>query len=92
MLLEENPDYEVCYYENTKECLEALLRKEAGMVIQNSHRVSYLMQKPEYADKLVIVPGIEHGNDIRIVGMEDQQMLINIINKSIRNISYNEIN
>ena len=92
LLLEENPDYEVQYYENTKECLEALLNKDAGMVIQNSHRVSYLMQKPEYNDKLAIVPGAEHGNDIRIVGTEDKEMLIEIINKSIRTINYNEIN
>ena len=92
LLVEENPDYEIKYYEDTKSCLEALKKKEAGIVIQNSHRVSYLMQKPEYADKLAIVPGVEHGNDIRIVAPENQEMLINIINKSIRSISNNEIN
>lgn len=92
LLVEENPNYEIQYYEDTKSCLEALKKKEAGIVIQNSYRVSYLMQKPEYADKLAIVPGVEHGNDIRIVAPENQEMLINIINKSIRSISNNEIN
>ena len=92
LLLKENPNYEIKYFEDAKSCLEALKNKEAGIVIQNSHRVSYLMQKPEYADKLAIVPGVEHGNDIRIVAPENQEVLINIINKSIRSISNNEIN
>ena len=91
LLLEENPDYEVKYFEDVKSCLEALVNKEAGMVIQNSHRVSYLMQKPEYADKLAIVPGIDHGSDVCIVASEDQEMLINIINKAIHHISDDEI-
>lgn len=90
-LLEENPDYEVKYFEDTKACFEALINKEAGIVIQNSHRVSYLMQKPEYADKLVVVPGADHENDVCLVGMEDQQMLIDIINKAIHHISDAEI-
>ena len=92
MLLEENPDYEVKYFENTKECLEALVHKEAGMAIQNSHRTSYLMQKPEYAEKLAVVPGIDHENEVCLVAKEEQQLLIDIINKAIHHISYEEIN
>ena len=92
LLLEENPDYEVKYYEDVKACLEALIDKEAGMVIQNSHRVSYLMQKPEYADKLVVVPGKDHGSEVCLVGTADQEMLINIIDKAIHHISDAEIN
>ena len=92
MLLEENPDYEVKYFENTKECLEALIHKEAGMTIQNSHRTSFLMQKPEYAEKLAIVPGDDHGSDVCIVAPDEQKMLIQIINKAIHHITYEEIN
>ena len=92
LLLEENPDYEMKYFEDVKACLEALVNKEAGMVIQNNHRVSYLMQKPEYADKLAIVPGVDHGSDVCIMATDDQAMLINIINKAIHHISYEEIN
>lgn len=87
MLLKENPDYEVKYFEDTKSCFEALVNKEAGMVIQNSHRASYLMQKPEYAEKLVVVPGMDHGNDVRLVAMEEQQILIDILNKAIHHIT-----
>ena len=64
ILLEENPDFEVRYFEDAKACFEALIHKQAGMVIQNSYRASFLMQKPEYADKLTVVPGIDHGNDV----------------------------
>ena len=92
LLLEENPDYEIKYFEDVKTCLEALLNKQAGIVIQNSLRVSYLMQKPEFADKLAIVPGVNHGSDVCIAAREDQEMLINIINKTIQHISDSEFN
>ena len=92
LLLEENPDYEVKYFEDAKSCFEALVNKEAGMVIQNSHRASYLMQKPEYAEKLVVVPGADHGNDVRIVAMQEQQLLIGILNKAMHHITYAEFN
>lgn len=92
LLLEENPDYEVKYFEDAKSCFEALINKEAGMVVQNSQRASYLMQKPEYADKLVVVPGVDHGNDVCIVATEEYEKLINIINKAIHHITDDEIN
>ena len=92
MLIEENPDYEVQYFDDAKSCFEALINKEVGIVIQNSHRASYLMQKPEYADKLAVVPGIDHGNEVCLVAPEEQQMLIDIVNKAIHHISEDEIN
>ena len=92
MLLEENPNYEVKYFPDAKACFETLINKEAGMVIQNSHRASYLMQKPEYTEKLTVVPGIDHGNEVCIMATGDQQMLINVINKAIHHISDAEIN
>ena len=92
ILLDENPNYEVKYFENAKACFEALIDKKAGLVIQNSHRASYLMQKPEYMDKLTVVPGIDHENDVCLVAPQDQQMLINVINKAIHHITDAEIN
>ena len=92
IILEENKGYKVCYYSNVKECLEALLREEVDLVIQNTHRVSYLMQKPEYAEKLMEVSGVNHSNAICIVAPADQEMLINIINRAIHHISNDEIN
>ena len=91
LLLEENADHEIKYYSDVKSCLEALVNKEVCFVVQNSYRVSYLMQKPEYADKLVVVPGVDHGSDVCVVAREDQEMLIQIINKAIHQISSKEI-
>lgn len=92
VLLNENPEYKVRYYKNTRECLAALLEEDVDLVIQNSHRVSYLMQKPEFAQNLMEVPGIDHGNDVCLVATEDQEVLINIINRAIHHITNDEIN
>lgn len=92
VLLSENPEYKVRYYKNTRECLEALLEEDVDLVIQNSHRVSYLMQKPEFAQNLMEVPGVDHGNDVCLVATENQEILINIINRAIHHITYDEIN
>lgn len=90
MLLEENPDYEVKYFSDAQSCFEALVNKEAGMVIQNSNRASYLMQKPEYAEKLAVVPGIDHGNDVCLMGTQEDQLLINVLNKAMHHIANEE--
>ena len=92
MLLEENKEYEVQYFDDAKACFEALLNKKAGIVIQNSHRASYLMQKPEYAEKLAVVPGVDYGNEVCLVAPEEQKLLINIINKAIHHVSDADIN
>ena len=92
ILLDENAGYKVRYYANVRECLEALLHEEVDLVIQNTHRVSYLMQKPEYAQNLMEVPGVDHSNAVCLVAQADQEMLINIINRAIHHISDEEIN
>lgn len=92
ILKEENLDYEIRYYGNTKECLEALLQEDVDLVIQNSHRVSYLMQKPEFAEKLIQVTGADHANEVCLVGTADQEMLMQIINRAIHHISQDDVN
>lgn len=92
ILLEENKGFKVRYYTNVRECLEALLHEEVDLVIQNTHRVSYLMQKPEYAQNLMEVPGVGHNNAVCLVAPADQEMLINIINRAIHHISDEELN
>lgn len=91
LLLEENPDFEIKYFEDAKSCFKALINKQAGLVIQNSHRASFLMQKPKYTDKLTVVPGIDHGNNVCLMAPSDQDMLMNILNKAIHHITDDEI-
>ncbi len=92
MLLEHYPSYQFVYYDNSKSCLEAVINKKATMAIVTTFRASYLMQKPEYADKLTQVPRTEYSNQIHLVAEESQEMLINIINKAISHISHDEKN
>lgn len=90
LLLEENPAYTFKYYTDGEACMEALLEKEVDMVIQSTYFASYLMQKPEYADKLAEVPGTDYTNKIVLVAGEDQQVLIDILNKAINHITVEE--
>ncbi len=86
----ENDAYTFIYYDDSESCLEAVIEEKADMAIQTDFRASYLMQKPEYADKLTQVPGSEYNNQVHLVAGENQEMLINIINKAISNISEEE--
>ena len=52
LLMHNNPDYKFVYYEDTESCFDAVINKDVHMAIQSNFRTSYLMQKPEYADKL----------------------------------------
>lgn len=90
MLQEYHPTYRFEYYDDSASCLEAVMNSKASMAIATSLRAGYLMQKPEYAENLTQVPGIEFNNHIHIAANEDQEQLINIINKAITHISQDE--
>lgn len=90
MLLAEDASYEFVYYDDSESCLEAVKNKKAFIAILTSFRASYLMQKPEYAEKLTQVPGTDYKNEIHLVANEDQEVLISIINKAISHISKEE--
>lgn len=90
LLLAENPTYQFEYYSDSESCLEAVKEQKASMAIVTALRASYLMQKPEYVDKLIQVPGVDYNNQIHIVANENQEQLISIINKAIRHISQEE--
>lgn len=92
LLTAENPEYEFVYYDDSESCLDAVLKNNADMAIQTSLRTSYLLQKPKYADKLTQVPGHDYHNQIHLVANEDQEMLIDILNKAISHISEEEKN
>lgn len=90
LLLEEHSGYQFVYCESAEAAMEALINEEVDLIVQNSYWASYLMQKPEYADKLTEVPGTDYNNNIVFVGSENQQMLIQILNKAINHISDDE--
>lgn len=91
MLLNSSADYEIKYYDTPKECLDAVLNKEADIAIQDSYVMNYWLKKPAYTDKLVEAPGKEVVNNMCLVASRDQQVLVQIINKTIDYISEEEI-
>lgn len=80
-------NYEIKYYENAQACMEAVLDKEADIAIQDSYMITYLLQKPKYADKLVECLGKDFYNNMCLIASSDQQMLIDVLNKSIHHIT-----
>ena len=83
-------DFEIRYYDSTQACLDAVVDKEADIAIQDAYLMNYLLQRPIYADKLVECIGDEWTNGMCIVAGEQYEMLISIINKSIKHITVDE--
>jgi len=90
MLKKANPDFTVKYYDTPEECFEALINNEADIGVQNSYIVSYHFQKPKYAELLTECPGQECINNFCLVASEQEQILIQIINKAVNYISEEE--
>lgn len=90
LLKETNPNYEIKYYDNAAECLEAVYDHEVDVAIQDSYMITYLLQKPKYADKLVECPGKDFYNGMCLIASEDDAQLISILNKTIHHITSEE--
>lgn len=90
LLIQNNPDYKFVYYEDTESCFDAVINKDVHMAIQSNFRTSYLMQKPEYADKLTEISGRDYNNQVLLVAANGQDMLMSIINKAIIHITDEE--
>ena len=90
MLGNRSKDYEVIYYDSSVDCLEAVLDGEADVAIQDAYIITYLMQKPKYADKLAECPGDDFYNGMCLIAAPKDQMLIDIMNKTIHHITVEE--
>lgn len=90
LLKANNPDCTVKYYDDTKACFEAVVDGKADIAIQDSYIVTYLLQKPKYADKLVERPGKDFYNGMCLIASEKDQYLIGILNKTIHHITAEE--
>lgn len=85
-----SPDFEVIYYDEAADCLEAVYDGEADVAIQDAYIVTYLLQKPKYADKLVESPGVDFYNGMCLIVSEQDEMLVNVLNKTIHHITSEE--
>ena len=92
ILLGQNAAYKVVYYQDAAACLEAVRNGKASIALVSAFCARYLMQKPEYADKLMQLSGTNYNNQMHLVAGEKDQMLISILNKAISHISQEEKN
>ena len=83
-------EYSVEYYDSTEACLEAVIDGKADVAIQDAYMITYLMQKPKYADKLAECPGDDFYNGMCLIAAPDDQMLVDILNKTIHHITTEE--
>ena len=92
MLLEQNDMYEIVYYNKAQDCIDAVLSGKASVAILSTFHASYLMQKPEYADKLTQIQDTDYSNQVHLIASEENDMLMSIINKAISHVSKEEKN
>ena len=92
MLLEQNDMYEIVYYNKAQDCIDAVLSGKASVAILSTLHASYLMQKPEYADKLTQIQDTNYSNQVHLIASEENDMLMSIINKAISHVSKEEKN
>lgn len=83
-------NFQVKYYPNTEACLNAVIRKEADIAVQDSYVVTYLLQKPIYAEHLAERPGQECTNGMCLIASAEDEMLIQVLNKTITFITEEE--
>lgn len=78
-------------YETPEQCLNAVVAGEADVAVEDSYIVSYLMEKPEYADKLAESPGPEITNGMCLISSQNDLTLLSIFDKVIAHISNEEL-
>ena len=91
MLKADSEAFEIKYYDSTVECLEALLDREIDIVIQDSYVIAHIIQKNKYADNLIEMPGEKLSNGMCLMMADDNEMLMQVINKTINHIPDTEV-
>lgn len=96
------PHYEILTYDTLTECLEAVKKKEANVLLYNQYLVERYLGKPQY-EELMIIPQIELQERLAIspvnyldgsahADMLHDEKLIFVLNKAIENITDAERN
>jgi len=84
-------DCTIKYYGSTEECLQAVLDGEADIAVQDSYVVSYALQSSKFSEKLVEYPGEEVVNKMCLLVSAQDEVLLQILNKTIRFITESEV-
>ena len=92
-LIENSPqECVIHYFENTDTALDALLKGEVDVVVQESYLVNYALQKPEYSKDLIEANGEVITNEYCLIGNSETEKLITVLNKAINHITDSETN
>lgn len=95
-------NFKIQLYNSVEDCMEAIKRGEADILIQNQYMVESYLAKPQY-EQFAIIPsaGINDRLSLSVitaqegVGIEDPMLsdrrLISILNKGIMNVTQDEI-
>lgn len=78
-------------YSSTQECLDAVVAGEADIAVQDSYVVSYALQSSRYSGVLVEYPGEDVINKMCLLVADKDDVLLRILNKTIRFISDSEV-
>ncbi|MBR5578455.1 MAG: transporter substrate-binding domain-containing protein, partial [Lachnospiraceae bacterium] len=91
LLLATNEESEVLFFEDAKECMEAVLQGKAEMAILSDRIAEYWLQKPVYNNKLTRIAGSgAYVYDICLYVPQEHKELISILNKTLEHISETE--
>ncbi len=100
VLARQFPEFELVDYASMEECLDAVSRGEADLLIQNQYVVEYWLYKPRYQD-LLTIPLMEIPDQLCFSAvtplemdpgqLEEEEILISILNKSIAQMSDGEV-
>lgn len=91
MLREYDDECQIQCYSSVEECLNAVANGKADIGIHDAYVISYLLQKPKYADLLVQISGDNIANGMCLISTNTDQIIINIVDKTIEYISQQEI-
>ena len=81
------PQYTVVSYDNDDECLDALLKGKADLVLQNVYTMNYLLRKPKYETlEILQTEFMDEENCFAVLNTDDNAILISILNKAIKAI------
>ncbi len=85
------PNFKLKFYDNNEECMEAVSKGEADLMMQNTYVIGQLIQKPKY-ENLEILPlqlSVEHD---AIATKADNQLLDSILDKSVKGLEIHDVN
>ncbi len=86
------PSAHTQYYASVEECLDAVNKGEADLTIYNAYTMNYLIQKPEYVDRLTAHSiSLEPHSSCLAVQNDIDSRFAAILNKTIKSFNDSEI-